>query len=61
MPMIQHPARAEAYQVSDSRTGSDRAVAHPTRQARRILRNFLAGLNKLLGLSDFRRGDYFRD
>ena len=61
MPSIERPPRAELYRVSDTRTGSSRAAAHPPRRARRMLCDFLAGLNKLLKLSDFRCGDYFRD
>lgn len=61
MSRIERPACAERYQVSHTRTGSRPAVAHPARWARRVLCDFLAGLNQLLKLSDFRRGDYFRD
>jgi len=32
-----------------------------TNRLRRILRDLLAGLNELLKLSDFSRGDVFRD
>ena len=61
MASIERPPCAERYQVSDRRTGSSPAVAHPARRAFRMLCDFLAGLNKLLRLSDFGRGDDFRD
>jgi len=61
MPSVQRPPSTERYRVSDTRTGSTRAAALPTRRARRMLSDFLTGLNKLLKLSDFGRGDYFRD
>ena len=40
------------------------AAARPRQRARRIrrwLREWLAGLNQLLTLSDFSRGDIYRD
>ena len=61
MPSIEPPPCAENDQASDTRTISSRAVEHPARRARRMLCDFLAGLNKLLKLSDFSRGDDFRD
>ena len=61
MPSVEHPPCAGPLRVSETRTASTRAGADPPRRARRMLCDFLAGLNKLLKLSDFRRGDYFRN
>jgi len=53
MPVIESPPPAERQQASGTSAVPGRAL--------RILRNFLAGLDKLLQLSDFGRGDWFRD
>jgi hypothetical protein len=48
------PAEAEAGTNEPWPASEERGASHP-------LRGFLAGLNKLLELSDFSRGDIFRD
>ncbi len=56
--------RRQASVSCPVRSASDANLATRTRRAGRtgrIVRDLLARLNKLLGLSDFSRGDVFRD
>jgi hypothetical protein len=57
MPSVENPPVA-CCQVPEASPISSRLPAHPLRH---ILRQFLAGLNRLLELSDFARGDWFRN
>ena len=61
MPSIESPPCVEHDQVSGTRTVTSRAVEHPARRAWRMLCDFVTGLDKLLKLGDFGRGDSFRD
>ena len=64
MPSVKAAPGADCGWVSQARTVS--GDAHPSNgarrasRARRMLRGLLAGLNRLLKLSDFSRGDDFR-
>jgi hypothetical protein len=61
MTSIESPPCTGNDQVSGTRTVSGRAVEHPAHRAWRMLCGFLAGLDQLLKLGDFSRGDWFRD
>jgi hypothetical protein len=67
MPSVEDPRGTERGRVSNARTVSSGAGVHPSSRAGRAnrlrpkLRGLFAGLNELLKLSDFSRGDVFRD
>ena len=67
MPSVEAPRGTDRDRVSNAPTVSSGAGAHPSSRAGRAnrlppkLRDLLAGLNELLRLSDFSRGDVFRD
>jgi len=67
MPRIEAPPDIGRGRASNARTVSSGAGAHSSnrdrsaRRPRRVLRGLLAGLNEILKLSDFSRGDVFRD
>ena len=61
MPSIDSPLCVEREPVAGTRNVFSRAMDHPAGRAWRLLRDFLAGLDKLLKLGDFSRGDCFRD
>ena len=67
MPSVEAPQGTGCGQVPDAGTVSSGGGASPSSRTlrlswlRRMLRNVLVGLNDILKLSDFSRGDVFRD
>jgi hypothetical protein len=67
MPSVEAPRGTGRGRVSNAGTVSSGAGASPSSHAlrpswlRRRLREVLGGLNEILKLSDFSRGDVFRD
>ena len=61
MPVIESALTAERQQAFGTRADLGRDLRLFTRRALLLWRTFLAGLNKLLKLSDFGRGDWLRD
>ena len=57
MPSVENPPVA-CCPAPKAPAVSSRLLAHPLRH---ILRQFLAGPNRLLEFSDFARGDWFRN
>ncbi|HTS27662.1 MAG TPA: hypothetical protein VMH81_17430 [Bryobacteraceae bacterium] len=65
MPSVEAPRDTKEGEAVNQPTESAGARYYPVMGASRpnppLLRGLLAGLNKLLQLSDFSRGDVFRD
>ena len=67
MPSVEAPRATGGSRVLNPQTVTGGTGVYPSNGVRRangprsILRNLLASLNELLKLSDFSRGDIFRD